>query len=307
MRTCCHPASAARSGRTGCGTIGLQGWFHNFWFTTEIRTTFHYTGPISIDVAATDDLFVYINGKLVADLGGTHQHIPAHVAVEFATATATIVEGGRLATVTGLTPACPGNDPYTTLTTNAQTNTDGNGHSNCTIADCDCRTRTVDLGLQPGRSYELAIFAANRHSPQYDLNILAGLPNDNMSACAPRCGDGVRTGGEQCDCGDSAATASTDPWCNGMANINAYGGCATDCRFAGSCGNGFVDAGEQCDRGALNNTGRYGDATGCTPGCRWARVCGDGMLDAYAGETCDLGPNNGAPAAKCDIDCRVRP
>ena len=41
------------------------------------------------------------------------------------------------------------------------TGTDGNGHSNCTNATCDCRTRTVPLGLQTGRTYEIAVFGAD--------------------------------------------------------------------------------------------------------------------------------------------------
>ena len=38
-----------------------------------------YTGALNLQFAATDDLFVFINGILVADLGGTHQHLPARV------------------------------------------------------------------------------------------------------------------------------------------------------------------------------------------------------------------------------------
>jgi fibro-slime domain-containing protein len=290
----------------GTWLTNVQGWFHDFWFTTEIRTTFVYTGAFKLDVAATDDFYAFINGKLVVDLGGTHQRIPAHVEVSGAAGGATIVEGGRVDPTTGWAPACPSADPYTGLTTNVATNPDAAGHLNCVTADCDCRARTADLGLQMGKTYELAMFAANRHCPEYDLDIGLSAPGGNTSACLPRCGDGLRSGNEQCDCGDGTSPPS-DPWCAGRANGDTnYGGCRTDCKLAGYCGDGVVDAGtgEECDLGATNNTGGYGTA-GCTPGCRSPHFCGDGVLDAWAGEQCDRGTLNGTAGSPCSVICRI--
>ena len=90
----------------------IQGWFHDFWFTTEIRKQFAFTGAFSLDFASTDDMFVFINGKLAADLGGTHQQIPAHIDVA-ASGVATVTEGGRIDPTTGIARACPSADPYT--------------------------------------------------------------------------------------------------------------------------------------------------------------------------------------------------
>ena len=80
------------------------------------------------------------NGILVVDLGGVHQRLPGQVSVTGATGTAMIIEGGSLdITGTSILP-CTGADPYTGVAFNLQTGNDGNGHTNCTTATCDCRT-----------------------------------------------------------------------------------------------------------------------------------------------------------------------
>jgi fibro-slime domain-containing protein len=287
----------------------LQGWFHDFWFTSEAHTTFVYSGASSLQVAASNDLFVYINGVLVLDLGGTHQRIPGRVSLSATDGSATVIEGGNLDPTTGAIAGCPGADPYTTLTTNDMTNTDGYGHGNCTMATCDCRTRTVNLGLQIGRTYELAIFAANRHPDEFGtgLQIAMDAPATNRSGCTARCGDGVTSGGEECDCGDGSITPPAVCPASGPNDDTTYGGCTTACQRGPRCGDGVVDttAGEECDLGAKSNTAAYG-GTGCTPGCRTPHRCGDGIVDTTAGEECDLGAGlNGATGQRCSGACKV--
>ncbi|MBM4281053.1 MAG: DUF4215 domain-containing protein [Deltaproteobacteria bacterium] len=87
-------------------------------------------------------------------------------------------------------------------------------------------------------------------------------------ACVePRCGDGLRSGDEDCDDGNDVDRDA----------------CHNDCR-APRCGDGILDEAEACDDGNANS----GD--GCRSDCAKIEACGDGVRDD--GEACDDGNRN---------------
>lgn len=51
---------------------GNQGQSHNYHFTMELHTTFTYAAGQTFSFTGDDDVWVFINDKLVVDLGGIH-------------------------------------------------------------------------------------------------------------------------------------------------------------------------------------------------------------------------------------------
>ena len=62
--------------------FGDQGKPHNYSFTVEIHTVFTYKGGEYFNFRGDDDVFVFIDGNLVIDLGGVHGPEPAQIQVD---------------------------------------------------------------------------------------------------------------------------------------------------------------------------------------------------------------------------------
>jgi fibro-slime domain-containing protein len=62
--------------------FGDQGLPHNYSFTMELHTVFTYAGGEYFQFRGDDDVFVFIDKKLVINLGGVHDPEPAQVSVD---------------------------------------------------------------------------------------------------------------------------------------------------------------------------------------------------------------------------------
>jgi cysteine-rich repeat protein len=277
-------ADCSASASQGCWVDAVKGVKHDNYFTFEARYRLTYDGDngLSISMYGNDDLFMFINGQLVLDLGGTHQALPGRVTVKGNPGDAKVIEGGCLDAAGNITGASAGSVACTP----------SGGTAVAAVADEDFRDRTVKLGLQSGRTYEVAIFGANRRAPDSNFQLTLMGNKLQRSQCLPRCGDGVVVGGEECDSG-------------ALNHDGTYGGCDTQCKLGPHCGDGMVNGPEECDLGRDNGDTAYGK-NGCTVACTKVHYCGDGMVDGTMGEECDLGAVNGAAGAPCTSDCSLK-
>ena len=167
---------------------------------------------------------MFINGVLVIDLGGVHQRLPGKVHVN-ADGSATTQEGGNIylpcTNPTGSTncPTIPAGLAVGDLVPCDGSAARGrSGHEGEVQLDLRGRRRNdlrlprphlsaATMGLTAGNTYEIAVFSRDGHPTESNFQLsLSGFAT-KQTVCQARCGDGVVTGGEECDCGDGTAAS----------------------------------------------------------------------------------------------------
>jgi fibro-slime domain-containing protein len=78
----------------GMGFGNPPGWMHNYSFTTEAHLKFGYVAGQKFTFRGDDDMWVFVNGKLALDLGGTHMPISATIDFDAQAADLGIMAGG---------------------------------------------------------------------------------------------------------------------------------------------------------------------------------------------------------------------
>ena len=169
---------------TGWPLVGVP---HNYYFTSELRRSFRYDGPFSIAFRGSGDAWIFVNGKLALDLGGTHDAAgsSAQIDARFGLESGRVYElavfhANRHPRESDYELVLP---PFTHTTTR-------------------CVPRCGD-----------AVVTAGEECDAGDQNLGRYGGCTEQCKLGPYCGDGIVNGIEQCDFGDDNGRGDCDLRC----------------------------------------------------------------------------------------------
>jgi fibro-slime domain-containing protein len=272
------PARQPRWGNYMGRDIG--GRFRNFHFTSELRYWFEYRGGEQLDFTATTTSGVFINKRLVIDLGGVHQALDGGLILDASNGTARVCD---------LVSPCP-NRRWSTWGWCSATSTrswfpSGAPHHRVPLP----LTRPTSAARRaPARRCAATPSSAAARPATWapPPTPAPTAPATPTAPCRPAAGDGAVNGSEQCDDGVNAAT---------------YGGtnhlCGPGCVWAGFCGDGTKNGPSSATRAPLNNAAAYA-ATSAPPTCTTATLLRRRHRPRSGfGEECDSTPG-------CTLTCK---
>ena len=181
----------------------------------------------------------------------------------------------------------------------------------------DEETAARDFNMFPGGIYSLKMFHAERCTGESSFRLtLTGFVNMGKSECSSICGDGIVTGGEECDIeGHTTDETAQFGGCVNCKRVSYCGnniiengeGCEVNSPWCDNCqiltcGNQKLDEHEDCDHDENGQIIYRAGLEGSTQGCSFCRIigCGDGIVDD--GEDCDDG--NSIDTDSCPNSCK---
>ena len=305
--TCSRPAfrrTTANPDRHDCGVApAMQGWFHDFWFTDEARYLFTFNGAVQPAVLRRRR-HVHLHQRHAGRRPRRRAPAPARQVSIAADGSATIIEGGsRRRRPADINCRARRAGPVHGHDRRTRRQPDGNGHSNCTnTMRLPDRTRP---GLEMGKTYEIAVFHADRHPTESNYQLtLSGFATNAVElrshAAATASSPAARSATAAID--DAVVRPVVRRRRTTTARTAAARPSASTVRTAATA---WSTATEECDLGSKMQQRDLRQQSGCTPGCSSRTSAATATSTRPRASSATSGTNNGMPGAPCTKDCKV--